>query len=107
MTAVDVLAAGLLALGVGVVLLCCLGLLVLHDSYDRLHCLGPASLLGPVFLAAAILLTEGWQAAGIKAIATSLVLILIGPVLTHATAQAIYHKRANAPLPAPEEITPP
>jgi len=78
----------LLAFGVAVTLLSCLGVLVMRDPYDRLHYTGPAAVLAPVAIAAAVVLEERLSAAGIKAVLVALVLVATNPVLGHATARA-------------------
>jgi monovalent cation/proton antiporter MnhG/PhaG subunit len=78
----------LLAFGVGVTLLSCLGVLVMRDPYDRLHYTGPAAVLAPVAIAAAVVLEERLSAAGVKAVLVALVLVTTNPVLGHATARA-------------------
>ena len=47
MSATSVGVACLLAFGVIVELACCVGVLVMHDAYDKLHYLGPAAIVGP------------------------------------------------------------
>ena len=78
----------LLALGVAIELLSCLGLLVMDNVYDRLHYVGPAASLGPIAIAVAVLFVEGGSTAGVKAILIAVVLVGVGPVVTHATARA-------------------
>lgn len=78
----------LLVAGVGIELLCCLGLLVTQNVYDRLHFMGPATALGPFAIAAAVVLEEALSTAGIKAILIAAVLLTTGPVLTHGIARA-------------------
>ena len=78
----------LLAFGIGVTLLSCLGVLVMRDPYDRLHYTGPAAVLAPVAIAAAVVLEERLSAAGVKAVLVALVLVTTNPVLGHATARA-------------------
>lgn len=78
----------LLAIGVGVELLCCLGILVMDDVYDRLHYLGPAAVLGPIIIAAAVLIEESLSMAGIYTLLVAAALVVPGPVLTHAVARA-------------------
>jgi monovalent cation/proton antiporter MnhG/PhaG subunit len=80
--------AVLLVLGVGVELACCVGVLVMRDAYDRLHYTAPATTIGPLAIAAAIVLQESLSAAGIKALLVALALLITNPVLTHATARA-------------------
>jgi monovalent cation/proton antiporter MnhG/PhaG subunit len=98
-----ILAAILLALGVGIELLCCLGLLVMDTVFDRLHYVGPAAALGPIAIAGAVLLEEGISTAGLKAILIAVVLVGIGPVVTHATARAARVRRFGHWQPQPDE----
>ncbi|GAC1434315.1 MAG: hypothetical protein NVSMB65_08330 [Chloroflexota bacterium] len=85
----QVLATGiLLTLGVGVELLCCLGLVLMRNVFDRLHYLGPATLLGPLLIALAVVAREALSQAGIKALLIALVLAVVSPVVTHATGRA-------------------
>ncbi len=88
MTWQDPLIVTLLVCGVGVTLLCCLGLLLMDDVFTRLHYVGPATTLGPVAIAAAILVAEALTTAGIKAILITVVIVATSPALTHATARA-------------------
>jgi monovalent cation/proton antiporter MnhG/PhaG subunit len=79
----------LLAFGVVVELACCVGVLVMGDAYDKLHYLGPATIVGPVCISAAIVVRESLDQAGVKSLLTAGLLIVAGPVLTHATARAM------------------
>lgn len=93
----------LLAVGVAIELLSCLGLLVMDDVYDRLHYLGPAAVLGPVVIAAAVILEEALSTAGIKAILIAVVLVAGGPVVTHATGRAARIRQLGAWQAQPDE----
>jgi multisubunit Na+/H+ antiporter MnhG subunit len=84
----DVAVAVLLALGVGSALLGAVGLLASRNPYDQLHFTGPATVIGPVALAAAVLVEEPFSSAGIKAVLVALVMLATGPVLIQATARA-------------------
>jgi monovalent cation/proton antiporter MnhG/PhaG subunit len=84
--AVDVL----LAIGVASVLMSALGLLATRDAYDQLHFTGPATVIGPVAIAAAVLVEEPLSSAGIKAVLVALIMLGTGPVLVHATAKAAW-----------------
>ena len=77
-----------IAVGVAIELLCSLGLLVMDDAYDRLHYLGPATLLGPAAIAVAVICVEALSTAGIKAILIAVVLAGASPILGHVTARA-------------------
>ena len=88
MTVGDILVAVFLILGVGVELVCCIGVLAMRGVYDRLHYTGPAS-FGAVLIAAAIVVREGLLSQiGVKAILIAAVLLVVSPVLVHATARA-------------------
>ena len=90
-----IVVVALLAFGVGVELACCVGVLVMRDAYDKLHYLGPAAIVGPVAIAAAIVIREALSQAGIKALLTAALLIVASPVLTHATARALYIRQRD------------
>jgi len=83
-----VLVVVLLGFGVTVEVLCALGVLLMRNSFDRLHYLGPATLLGPLAVAAAVLVDASDTQARIKAVLIALILLATGPILTHATARA-------------------
>ncbi|HEY2800291.1 MAG TPA: monovalent cation/H(+) antiporter subunit G [Chthoniobacterales bacterium] len=88
MTISSLIVAILLIMAVAVEWLCLFGLLVMRNPYDRLHAIAPASILPPLFVAAAVLVANGFSASGFKVIAVALVLIVSGPLLTHAIARA-------------------
>ena len=95
MSVSSVAVAVLLTLAVAIELACCLGVLVMRDAYDKLHYIGPAAMLGPVAVAAAIVIRESFSQAGLKAIVVALLLIIANPVLTHATGRALYIRRRD------------
>lgn len=82
-----VLVVALLVVGVGLMALCCLGVLAMRDAYDRLHFTGPAS-LAVVAVALAILADEGFSLIANKALLVALFQLVTGPLLVHATARA-------------------
>lgn len=83
--AVDVL----LAVGVTCELLCCIGLVVMRTTADRLHYVSAAYTVGPFFVLAALLVREGLSQIGLDSIAAVFLLFLFGPIVTHATARAL------------------
>ena len=95
MSASSVAVAVLLVAGVAIELACCVGVLVMRDAHDKLHYIGPASILGPIAIAAAIVMRESFSEAGVKAILTAALLIVANPVLTHATGRALYIRRRD------------
>ena len=101
MSATSVVVAALIGFGVAVELACCIGVLVMDDAYDKLHYLGPAAIVGPVAIAAAVVVREALSQAGIKALLTAALLLVASPVLTHATARALYIRQRDHVEPAP------
>ncbi len=85
----DVAVAVLLALGVASALMSALGLLASRDPYDQLHFTGPATVIAPVVITAAVLIEEPLSSAGIKAVLVAVVMLATGPLLLHATARAV------------------
>ncbi|MDP9234213.1 MAG: monovalent cation/H(+) antiporter subunit G [Actinomycetota bacterium] len=74
--------------GVAVELMCCIGVLVMRQFYNRLHYLGPASTLGAFLIGAALVVQNALKQQGVKSILVVVLLVTVGPVLTHATARA-------------------
>jgi monovalent cation/proton antiporter MnhG/PhaG subunit len=100
----DVAVAVLLAIGVAFALLSALGLLTTRDPYDQLHFTGPATVISPVALAAAVLVEEPLSSAGIKAVLVALIMIATGPILLHATARAARVRERGRWVVLPEEL---
>lgn len=104
MTVGDVLVAVLLILGVGIELVCCLGVLVMRGVYDRLHYTGPAS-FGAVLIAAAVVIREGvLSQIGAKAVLIAVVLLVVSPVLVHVTARAARLRERGELQAQPNEV---
>ncbi|HEY0517904.1 MAG TPA: monovalent cation/H(+) antiporter subunit G [Ilumatobacteraceae bacterium] len=94
----------LLALGVTVQVLACIGVLVMRDAYQRLHYAAAATTLGPVAIAAAIVVREALAETGLEAILTAAVLLAGGAVLTHATGRAARIREDDGLVIRPGEI---
>lgn len=88
MNAESIVVAVLLGAAVVILWLCCLGVLLFRDTFERLHCLGPAATLAPVLIVAAVLVHHSSLQACIKVVLIAGALFLISPVLTHVTARA-------------------
>ena len=88
MTISDTAVYVLLAIGVAVTLLSCVGVLVMPNVFDRLHYTGPATTIGAFAIALAVVVDAGWSAPSVKAIVVFALVFLTNPVLTHATARA-------------------
>jgi multisubunit Na+/H+ antiporter MnhG subunit len=83
--AVDVL----LALGVAAQLISATGLVLMRTSADRLHYASAASSVGPICVLGAVLVREHASTSAWEAIAAVLVLVLVGPVVVHATGRLV------------------
>jgi monovalent cation/proton antiporter MnhG/PhaG subunit len=95
-TARDLIVDVLLALGVGAELICCLGVLLMRNAFDRLHYSSAATTVGPVLIGAAVLVRESVSAGGLQTIATITLVFLLNPVVEIATARAALRIRDRA-----------
>jgi multicomponent Na+:H+ antiporter subunit G len=84
----DLIEYVLLALGVGIEVLCALGVLVMSNVYDRLHYVGAAS-FGALFVALAILVRDSFSLIADKALLVAVLMLASGPIMSHATARAV------------------
>jgi monovalent cation/proton antiporter MnhG/PhaG subunit len=78
----------LLVVGVTCQAICCVGVVAMRDTFDRLHFAGAATTLGPVLVAASLVVRRSLTAPGFETIATAAILCLAGPALLIATARA-------------------
>jgi multicomponent Na+:H+ antiporter subunit G len=78
----------LLALGVTAQLACCVGVLAMRTTFDRLHYAAAGSTVGPFCILAALLVREQLAAQGLQASAAVALVFLSGPIATHAIARA-------------------
>jgi monovalent cation/proton antiporter MnhG/PhaG subunit len=99
LVAIDVL----LGLGVAAELLCCLGFVLMRDTFDRLHFVSASTSVGPLLILAAILIADGATSQSADSVAAVALLFLLGPVLTHATARAARRVRFGQVGARPEE----
>lgn len=97
--AVEVLVWG----AVATCLVCCLGMVVMKDFFERLHYMATVSTVATVALLAAIIIEQGWGQAAIKMTLIVVVLFLMNAVLTHATARAARVRELGHWQPAPGE----
>jgi multisubunit Na+/H+ antiporter MnhG subunit len=84
----EVLVAVLLFTMVGAAALSTLGVLTARDTFDRLHYVGPASMLGGVAVVAATVAETGFSMVALRAAVAVGVLQVAAAVSTHATARA-------------------
>jgi multisubunit Na+/H+ antiporter MnhG subunit len=83
----DVVAYVLLAAGVLLQLIAVLGVCVMRDTLDRLHCVSLGG-WGTLLIAVAILVEEYFSLLGDKALLAGFLTALLGPVLVHTTARS-------------------
>lgn len=88
MSATHVAEAVLLTLGVGSELLCCLGVAIMQNVFDRLHYVSGASTVGPILIVVAVIVDHRLDATGLKALLVLGFVLVSGPVITHAVARA-------------------
>jgi multisubunit Na+/H+ antiporter MnhG subunit len=93
-SASHVIATVLLITGAAIELFAVLGLTVMRDACDRLHYVGLAG-YGALAIGIAILVRESFSLIGDKALATGLVLLIVGPVLVHTTARSFRTRQAG------------
>lgn len=77
----------LLALGVLIELVSVLGICVMRDTLDRLHCVSLSS-WGALLIGIAILVRESFSLLGDKALLTGFLAALLAPVVIHTTARS-------------------
>jgi multisubunit Na+/H+ antiporter MnhG subunit len=88
LTVEHVAVGALVTFGLLSVVLSSAGLVAAKTGWDKLHYTSPAAVVGPVAIAAAVVVEDGLTSAGAKAVLVAVVLVLTGPVLVHATARA-------------------
>ena len=93
MSAHDLVIDVLVASGVAGELLCCFGLVVMRDVFDRIHFAMASTTLPPFLIAAAVIVEEDWAQPGINALVIAGVLFLFNPMIAHATARAARTRR--------------
>lgn len=100
----QVLVIVFLWLGVGLVVVSCLGVLAYRSAYDRLHFTSPLN-LGAILIAIAVVIHEDFSLVGNKALLIAAFLVGAGPLLAHATGRAAREaERGDWQIGADEEI---
>lgn len=85
----EVIVTVFLVLMVALQWLSCFGLLLMRNPYDRLHAVGPANVLPPLFMLAAILIQTEVTQVAIKTVLIALAVMLTSPVITHAIGRGV------------------
>jgi monovalent cation/proton antiporter MnhG/PhaG subunit len=95
----------LLWVGVAAELICCLGLWWMHGVFDRLHFAAAGTSIGPVLIGVSAALTgSGSLSATVEAVTATVVLLLMSPLLTHATGRAARQLLHDDIGPKPEQL---
>ncbi|WP_306187308.1 MULTISPECIES: monovalent cation/H(+) antiporter subunit G [unclassified Streptomyces] len=82
-----------LATGVAAQLVCCVGVWWMRDVFDRLHFAAAGTTVGPVLIGVSVALSPFSSPSGtVQALAALLFLVVLNPVLTHATGRAARHR---------------
>jgi monovalent cation/proton antiporter MnhG/PhaG subunit len=103
MTAHDLAIDVLVGAGVVGELLCCVGLVVMRDVFDRLHYSMASTTVPPFLIAAAVVVEEDWTQPAINALVIAVALFVANPVLASATARAARARRFGKVEARPEE----
>jgi multicomponent Na+:H+ antiporter subunit G len=74
-------------LGVALTLVGCLGVVLMRTVYDRLHFSSP-TILGAVCIATAVVIQKSFSLVGDKSVLVAVLLIVLSPLVTHATGRA-------------------
>jgi multisubunit Na+/H+ antiporter MnhG subunit len=85
----------LLACGVSAELICCIGLVVMRTTSDRLHYASAGYTVGPILIVAALLVRERLSSIGLDALAAAAIVFVPAPILVHATARVIRRSEAD------------
>jgi multisubunit Na+/H+ antiporter MnhG subunit len=87
-TAQGIAADVLLGLAAALVLASSAGILVMRDTYQKLHYLTPLALIAPLIVGLAVLVRSGWSENSSETWLALLFVVIGGPFLTHATIRA-------------------
>jgi multisubunit Na+/H+ antiporter MnhG subunit len=87
-TAQAIVADVLLGLAVLLVLVSSAGILVMRDTYQKLHFLTPLALIAPLTVGLAVLVRSGWSENSSETWLALLFVVAGSPFLTHATIRA-------------------
>jgi monovalent cation/proton antiporter MnhG/PhaG subunit len=102
-TAHDLAIDVLVGAGVAGELLCCVGLVVMRDVFDRLHYVMASTTVPPFLIAAAVVVEEDWTQPSINALLIAAVLFVANPVLVSATARTARMRRFGQMEARPED----
>lgn len=108
MTAAQLAAQVLLWAGVAAEGICCAGVWWMRNVFDRLHFAAAATSVGPVLIGVSAAITgAGSLSATVEVVTAMAVLLLVNPVVTHATGRAARRLLYGDIGPDPEELSEP
>jgi multisubunit Na+/H+ antiporter MnhG subunit len=87
-TVQQIVADVLLGLAVALVLASCVGILVMRDTYQKLHYVTPAAVIAPLAVGLAVLVQSHWSENSLETWLAVLFMLISGPFLSHATIRA-------------------
>ena len=90
MTALQIAISILLSVAILTQWICCFGLWIMRNPFDKLHSIAPAGILPPLLIAIALVLKTGCSVFAAKAFFIAAVLILSQAVIVHAIARAAH-----------------
>ena len=88
-----VFTACILGAAVTIALLAAGGFWLMRGAFNKLHYVAPVTLFSTVLVALAVVVEHPAAPATAKVVATALLLVVGGPVVTHLTARAARHRR--------------
>ncbi|MBV8205689.1 MAG: monovalent cation/H(+) antiporter subunit G [Acidobacteria bacterium] len=88
MKAADIAVEVSLGIAVVTALICCLGLALMKDFFEKLHYMSTVCTVSSFFVLLAVVLKEGAGQAAIKMALIFVALLIMNAVLTHASARA-------------------
>ena len=95
----------LLWAGVAAELVCCLGLWWMRNVFDRLHFAAAGTSIGPMLIGVSAALTgTGSLSTTVEAVTATAALLLVSPLLTHATGRAARRLLHDDIGPKPEHL---
>lgn len=105
MSAATLVADVLLWLGVAAELVCSVGVWWMRDVFDRLHYAAAATTLGPALIGASVAVTGAGTVTGtVEAVTATAVLLVVNPLLTHATGRSARRLVHDDIGPRPEDL---
>ncbi len=94
----------LLAAGCAVIVLSCIGVAAGSTAYDRLHFQGPIAVLGMPLVAVSVVVSRGFDVAGVSACLVAVTLLLLAPFATHVQARGMRINEHGGWAIAPHEL---